>query len=96
MNAIKYKNNREYKTGDETGDEIKDNAIMKFEVYEIENNKENSGENSGENIRNNKADNNRNDIKDNRGNNEEDNKKDNKKEDSSLKFEVHECVRGGM
>lgn len=40
MNAIKYKNNREYKTGDETGDktgdetgeEIKDNAIMKFEV----------------------------------------------------------------
>lgn len=30
MNAIKYKNNREH----ETGDEIKDNAIMKFEVYE--------------------------------------------------------------
>lgn len=41
-----------------------------------------------------------NDIKDNRGNKEEDNKEDNernnKKEDSSLKFEVHECVRGGM
>lgn len=34
MNAIKYKNNREHETGDETGDEIKDNAIMKFEVYE--------------------------------------------------------------
>ena len=33
MNAIKYKNNREHETGDETGDEIKDNAIMKFEVY---------------------------------------------------------------
>ena len=30
MNAIKYKNNREH----ETGDEIKDNGIMKFEVYE--------------------------------------------------------------
>lgn len=30
MNIIKYKNNREYKIGDE----IKDNAIMKFEVYE--------------------------------------------------------------
>lgn len=43
MNAIKYKNNREHETGDETGDEIKDNAIMKFEVYEIENDKENSG-----------------------------------------------------
>lgn len=59
---------------------------MRF--YKIENNKENSGEN----IRNNKADNNRNEIKDNRGNNKEDNKK----EDSSLKFEIHECVRGGM
>ena len=34
INAIKYKNNREHETGDETGDEIKDNAIMKFEVYE--------------------------------------------------------------
>lgn len=34
MSVIKYKNNREYETGDETGDEIKDNAIMKFEVYE--------------------------------------------------------------
>ena len=34
MNVIKYKNNREHETGDETGDEIKDNAIMKFEVYE--------------------------------------------------------------
>lgn len=30
MSVIKYKNNREH----ETGDEIKDNAIMKFEVYE--------------------------------------------------------------
>ena len=28
MSVIKYKNNREH----ETGDEIKDNAIMKFEV----------------------------------------------------------------
>lgn len=34
MSAIKYKNNIEHETGDETGDEIKDNAIMKFEVYE--------------------------------------------------------------
>jgi hypothetical protein len=34
INAIKYKNNREHETGDETGDEIKNNAIMKFEVYE--------------------------------------------------------------
>ena len=36
MNAIKYKNNREYKTGDETGEEIGeeigDNDAMKFEV----------------------------------------------------------------
>ena len=60
MNAIKYKNNREHETGDETGDEIKDNksnndkykmrdkmrndVTMKFEIYEIENDKENSGE----------------------------------------------------
>lgn len=59
INAIKYKNNREHETGDETGDEIKDNksnndkykmrnkmksdATMKFEIYEIENDKENSG-----------------------------------------------------
>lgn len=34
MSVIKYKYNREYKTGEEIGDEIKDNAIMKFEVYE--------------------------------------------------------------
>ena len=34
MNAIKYKNIREIETEDQTGDEIKDNAIMKFEVYE--------------------------------------------------------------
>ena len=34
INAIKYKNNREHETRDETGDEIKNNAIMKFEVYE--------------------------------------------------------------
>lgn len=43
MNVIKHKHNREYKIGDEIGDEIGDNAIMKFEVYEIENDKENSG-----------------------------------------------------
>lgn len=47
MSVIKYKYNREYKTGEEIGDEIKDNAIMKFEVYEIENDKENDKENSG-------------------------------------------------
>lgn len=87
MSVIKYKHNREYKTGEEIGDETGDNDAMKFEVYEIENNKENSGEN----IRNN----NRNDIKDNRGNNEEIMRKI-MKEDSSLKFEIHECVRGGM
>lgn len=57
MNVIKHKHNREYKIGEEIGDEIKDNAIMKFEVYEIENNKENNKENSGENIRNNKDNN---------------------------------------
>lgn len=34
MNTIKYKNNREHKTGDKIEDEIGDNAIMKFEVYE--------------------------------------------------------------
>lgn len=34
MNVIKYKNNIEHETGDETGDEIKDNDVMKFEVYE--------------------------------------------------------------
>lgn len=36
---------------------MKSDATMKFEIYEIENDKENSGENSGENIRNNKVDN---------------------------------------
>lgn len=36
---------------------MKSDATMKFEIYEIENDKENSGENSGENIRNNKDNN---------------------------------------
>lgn len=34
MNVIKHKNNREYKIGDEIGDEKIDNVIIKFEVYE--------------------------------------------------------------
>lgn len=52
---------------------IKENDVyLKFEVYEIENDKENSGEN----IRNNKVD--------------------NKVDNINLKFEVYECVRGGM
>lgn len=36
---------------------MKSDATMKFEIYEIENDKENSGKNSGENIRNNKDNN---------------------------------------
>lgn len=36
---------------------MRSNATMKFEIYEIENDKENSGENSEENIRNNKDNN---------------------------------------
>lgn len=36
---------------------MKSDATMKFEIYEIENDKENSGENSEENIRNNKDNN---------------------------------------
>lgn len=36
---------------------MRNDVTMKFEVYEIENDKENSGENSGENIRNNKDNN---------------------------------------
>lgn len=52
---------------------IKENDVyLKFEIYEIENDKENSGEN----IRNNKVD--------------------NKVDNINLKFEVYECVRGGM
>lgn len=51
---------------------MRSNDTMKFEVYEIENDKENSGEN----IRNNKVD--------------------NKVDNINLKFEVYECVRGGM
>lgn len=47
---------------------MRNDVTMKFEIYEIENDKENSGEN----IRNNKVDN------------------------INLKFEVYECVRGGM
>lgn len=53
-------------------DKMRSNDTMKFEVYEIENDKENSGEN----IRNNKVD--------------------NKVDNINLKFEVYECVRGGM
>lgn len=51
---------------------MRSNDTMKFEIYEIENDKENSGEN----IRNNKVD--------------------NKVDNINLKFEVYECVRGGM
>lgn len=51
---------------------MRNDVTMKFEIYEIENDKENDKENSGENIRNNKVDN------------------------INLKFEVYECVRGGM
>lgn len=36
---------------------MRSNDTMKFEIYEIENDKENSGENSEENIRNNKDNN---------------------------------------
>lgn len=36
---------------------MRNDVTMKFEIYEIENDKENSGENSGENIRNNKDNN---------------------------------------
>ena len=36
---------------------MRSNDTMKFEIYEIENDKENDKENSGENIRNNKVDN---------------------------------------
>ena len=57
-------------------DKMRNDVTMKFEIYEIENDKENSGENSGENIRNNKVD--------------------NKVDNINLKFEVYECVRGGM
>ena len=51
---------------------MRNDVTMKFEIYEIENDKENSGEN----IRNNKVD--------------------NKVDNINLKFEVYECVRGGM
>lgn len=34
MSVIKHKHNREYKIGDEIGEEIGDNDAMKFEVYE--------------------------------------------------------------
>lgn len=59
---------------------MRSDATMKFEIYEIENDKENSGEN----IRNNKVD------------NKVDNEVDNKVDNINLKFEVYECVRGGM
>lgn len=55
---------------------MRNDVTMKFEIYEIENDKENDKENSGENIRNNKVD--------------------NKVDNINLKFEVYECVRGGM
>ena len=58
----------------------KSDATMKFEIYKIENDKENSGEN----IRNNKVD------------NKVNNKVNNKVDNINLKFEVYECVRGGM
>ena len=51
---------------------MRNDVTMKFEIYEIENDKENSGEN----IRNNKVD--------------------NKVDNINLKFEIYECVRGGM
>ena len=55
-------------------DKMRNDVTMKFEIYEIENDKENSeensGENSGENIRNNKVD--------------------NKVDNINLKFEVYE------
>lgn len=59
---------------------MRNDVTMKFEIYEIENDKENSGEN----IRNNKVD------------NKVDNKVNNKVDNINLKFEVYECVRGGM
>lgn len=59
---------------------MRSNATMKFEIYEIENDKENSGEN----IRNNKVD------------NKVDNIRNNKVDNINLKFEVYECTRGGM
>ena len=55
---------------------MRSNDTMKFEIYEIENDKENSRENSRGNIRNNKVD--------------------NKVDNINLKFEVYECVRGGV
>ena len=59
---------------------MRNDVTMKFEIYEIENDKENSGEN----IRNNKVD------------NKVDNKVNNKVNNINLKFEVYECTRGGM
>lgn len=53
---------------------MRNDVTMKFEIYEIENDKENDKENSGENIRNNKVD----------------NKVDNMKEYIGLKFELYE------
>lgn len=57
---------------------MRSNDTMKFEIYEIENDKENSGEN----IRNNKVDN--------KVDDEVDNKVDNMKEYIGLKFELYE------
>ena len=79
---------------------MRSDATMKFEIYEIENDKENSGEN----IRNNKVDNKVDNINlkfeiylYNKYKDEKDNKRNDKVgNDVTMKFEVYECVRGGM